>query len=174
MTTLSWRCLSLTSSFLIPFSHSASWLWPFTPKSSTFFSIWYLTWSYPISIEFCVHLLLMKIKDSILSKLFNSLLISSYFSTFCKDPLLQLLSQSFNLFLCTLYLSFNFFNLHFFFNVSSSLTSLSTKLTSCLSLFISSSILRFHLFSFFVICSYFFNPIRSATQTLAAVIKLFL
>ena len=37
----------------------------------------------------------MKMKDSILSKLFNSLLISSYFSTFYKDDLLQLLNHSF-------------------------------------------------------------------------------
>ena len=66
-----------------------------TQKSFTFFSIWYINWSYPISIEFCVHLLLFKIKNSILSKLLSSLLISSYFTSFCKHPLLQLLNHSF-------------------------------------------------------------------------------
>ena len=29
------------------------------PISFTFCSIWYLIWSYPVSIEFCVHLLLL-------------------------------------------------------------------------------------------------------------------
>ena len=48
-----------------------------TPRSFTFSSIWYINWSHPISVEFCVHLLLIKIEDSILPKLFNSLLIYS-------------------------------------------------------------------------------------------------
>ena len=65
------------------------------PKSFTFFSIWYINWSYPKSIEFCVHLPLIKIEDSILSNLFNFLLISSYFSTFCKNSLLQLVNHNF-------------------------------------------------------------------------------
>ena len=66
-----------------------------TPKSFTFFIIWYFIWSYPTSIEFCVHFVFIKIKDSILSELFNSLLISSYFNTFCKNPLLEFLNHSF-------------------------------------------------------------------------------
>ena len=69
-----------------------------TPKSFTFFSIWYLTGSCFISIEFCVHVLLIKIKYSIMSKLFNSLVTSFSFSTFCKHSLLQLLNHSFQWF----------------------------------------------------------------------------
>ena len=66
-----------------------------TPRIFIFFNIWYITWSYPISTEFCINLLLIKIKDSVLSKLFNSLLISSHFSTYCKHPFLHLLHHSF-------------------------------------------------------------------------------
>ena len=76
---------------VIPFPESPN----ITPKSFTFISIWYIIWSYPTSIEFCVHLLLIKIKESFLSRLFNSLLISFYFSIFFKHPLLQLLNHSF-------------------------------------------------------------------------------
>ena len=76
---------------VIPFPEAPN----ITPKSFTFISIWYIIWSYPTSIEFCVHLLLIKIKESFLSKLFNSLLIFFYFSTFYKYPLLQLLNHSF-------------------------------------------------------------------------------
>ena len=88
------------------------------PKSVTFLSIWYLTWSYPVPIDFCIHVLLIKIKDPILPKFFNSLLISSYFSTLYKLPLLQLSTKFFNPFLITLDLSFNSLNLGFFFNPS--------------------------------------------------------
>ena len=59
-----------------------------TQKTFTFFIIWYIIWSYPTSIVFCLHLL-MKIKDSILSELFNSLPISSYFRTSCKHHSFQ-------------------------------------------------------------------------------------
>ena len=57
-----------------------------TPKYFTFFSVGYIFGSYLTSIEFCVHLLL--IKDSILSALFSSLLIFSYFLHFLQHPLL--------------------------------------------------------------------------------------
>ena len=53
-----------------------------TPKSSTFLRIWHIIWSYPLSFKFCVNLFLISLKSSILSELFNSLLISSDFSTF--------------------------------------------------------------------------------------------
>ena len=92
-----------------------------TPKSFTFFSIWYITWCYPIYNEFCIHLLLIKIKDSTLSKLFNSLLISSYFRTFYKHPFLQLLNHSFQ----TLFSRYTFHLVHLILHSSSPLTSLS-------------------------------------------------
>ena len=65
-----------------------------TQKSFTFFSIWYIFLSYIISIEFCVHLLLINIKYPILFKLFIFLLISFHFSTFYNQTLPQLLSHS--------------------------------------------------------------------------------
>ena len=49
-----------------------------TRKYFTFLSIWYIIWSYPTLIEFCVHLLLIKIKHFVLSRLINSLLISFF------------------------------------------------------------------------------------------------
>ena len=94
------------------------------PKSFIFFSICYINWSYPISIEFCVHLFLIKIEDSIFSKLFNSLLISSYFSTFCKYPLLQPLNHTFHL---LSFLSFDSFSLHCFLQAQFSLNLLFQK-----------------------------------------------
>ena len=57
------------------FSHSASRLCPFpmlqrSPQSlllssafGTSLGLWYICWSYPISIEFCIHLLLIKTKN---------------------------------------------------------------------------------------------------------------
>ena len=49
-----------------------------TPKAFTFFSIWYIVWSYPTSLLSFLHLALLqiKIKDSILSELSSSLLTS--------------------------------------------------------------------------------------------------
>ena len=129
------------------------------PKSFTFFSIWYIIWSYPTSTEFSVHLLLIKVKYSVLSELFNYLFISSYFRTFCKHPSLQFLNHSFQPFYFHSVFSLNSLNLRFFFNPSSPLDFLYRKLTSSLSLFISPLILHFHLGSFFFLCSAFFNPL---------------
>ena len=67
----------------------------------------------------------------------------------------------FSSFLFTLYLSFNSLNLRFFFNPSSPLDFLSRKLPSCLSLFISSSILRFNLDSFFLSMLYILRSYSS-------------
>ena len=80
----------------------------------------------------------------------------------------------FNPFLFTPYLSFSSFSLRFFFNLSSPSHYFSRKLTSYLSLFISPSVLRFHLGSFLSLCSAFFNPICSAIHTVAALFKLFI
>ena len=90
-----------------------------TLKSFTFFSIWYINWSYPISIEFCVHLLLMKIEDSILSKLFSFLMIFLTLALFASILCFSSSITVFKLFLFTLYLLLNSLNLHFFFNPSS-------------------------------------------------------
>ena len=125
-------------------------------KSFTFFSIWYIvwSWSYPTPIEFCTHLLMTKIKYSILSELFIFcyLLTSAIFpSIFCFSSSITV----FNSFLFTLYLSFNSLNLHvffvclFFFNSNYPLDSLSRKLTSWVSLFVCPSILCFHPGPFF-------------------------
>ena len=70
-----------------------------------------------------------------------------------------------------LFASFNSVNLCFLFNSISPLDSLSRKLTFCLNLFISPSILRFHLDSFFFLCCAFYNPIGSASPTLAVLRK---
>ena len=70
-----------------------------------------------------------------------------------------------------LFASFNSLNLCFLFNSISPLDSFSRKLTFCLNFFRSPSILRFHLDSFFFLCSAFYNPIRSASPTLAALRK---
>ena len=134
--------------------------------------MWYITWSCPIFIEFCVHLPLIKVKDSILPKLFNCgyLLTLTLASILCFSSSITV----FNPFLFTLYLSFNSLNLLFFFSPNSPLASLSRKLTSCLSLFISPSIVLFNLVHFPPLYSGLYNPIYSASQTLAALIKLFL
>ena len=63
-------------------------------KSFTFFSIWYSILSYIISIGFCLHFLLIKIKDPILFKLLIFLPISFHFSTFYNQTLPQLLNHS--------------------------------------------------------------------------------
>ena len=103
-----------------------------TSKSFTFLSIWYIIWSYPHFIDFYINLCLIKIFCSYL--LTKALLASALgFSSSI---------TVFNPFLFTLYL---LFYLHFVLNVSSCLDSLSKKLTFFLSLFISSSILVFHL-----------------------------
>ena len=91
--------LSFLKVFMIfePFCFSAK---PFpnapniTPKSVTLFSILYIIWSYPSSFEFCVHLLLIKIKDSTLYQVFRSLLISPYFRTFCNHLLVHFLNHT--------------------------------------------------------------------------------
>ena len=146
-----------------------------TSKTFTFFSIWYINWSYLNSIEFCVHLFLIRIKDSKILFCLNCSNLCSYLLTLALFASILCLSfpiTAFNLFLSNLYLSFNSLNLWFFFNPSSPLDSLSRKLTTCLSLYISPLILCFHLSSFFFQCSAFLNPIHSATNTLEALIKL--
>ena len=104
-------------------SHSAFRLCPFPklqllpPKSVSFFSILYIIWSYLTSIEFCINLLLIKINNTKFSELFNSLLISSYFSTFCKHLLLQFFNHS----LHSLFFSLCIFHLVYSISISSSI-----------------------------------------------------
>ena len=181
--TLSWRCLSFFSSFVKVFSRSAAWLYSFTTLqislqnilvSSAFVTSFGLT---PPPLNSAYILLLIKINDSILSELFDSLLISSYFITFFKQFWIHFLNHFLG-FTSTLFLSLCIFDLvhsicfFFFFISSSSLDSLSINLNSCNSLFISPSILRFYLGSFFFRFSDFFSPIHSATNTTASLNKL--
>ena len=70
-------------------------------------------------------------------------------------------------------IEFSVQRLRCFFNPSSLLGFLSRKLTSCLSLFLSPSVLRSYLGSFFLLRSAFFNPTRPATHALAGLIRLF-
>ena len=90
-------------------------------------------------------------------------------ASFASAPQSQISMPFFSLYTFHLILSI----LRFFFNPSSSITSVSRKLTTSINFFISLSILRFHLGSFCFLCSGFLNSIRSANQTLAALIKLF-
>ena len=85
-------------------------------------------------------------KNPVLSKLFNALLISFHFCAFCQHPLFQFFNHSFFL---TLYFSYSSFIFCFFFDPNSPFKSLVNKFKSCLSFFISPSILLFHLGSFF-------------------------
>ena len=66
-----------------------------------------------------------------------------------------------------LFASFNSLSLCFLFNSISPLDSLSGKLTFCLNLFISPSILHFHLDSFFFVCSAFYNQFYPLCQSYA-------
>lgn len=77
-----------------------------TPKPFNFFTIWYIIWLYFTSIEFHVLLLLIKVKDSILSELFNSLLISSYCHSF-----VNILCFSSSVIVFNLFYSLSIFNL---------------------------------------------------------------
>ena len=61
----------------------------------------------------------------------------------------------------------------FFYNPNFTLTSLSRKSNSFITLLITRSILHFHLGSIFFLSCTFFNPIHFATQTLTGLIKLF-
>ena len=146
------------------------------PKSLTFFSIWYITWSLylspsPLTSVYIFSWLKSKIPFCLNCSIF--LLISYYCSTCCN---ILCFSSSITVFrpsLLTLYLSFNSLNLRFLFNPSSVLIFLSIKLTSCLSLFICSSMLRFHLGSILFLCSAPFKRICPVIRTLAAMIILF-
>ena len=177
MATFSWRCLSFPTSFLISLNHSA-FGYALSRRSKYHPKIFYfLQHLVPHLVLPCLDWILRtSSSSSTLSKLFNSLLVSSYFSTFCKHTLLLLLNQSSQLYIAVFSL-YMFHLIHsicfFFFNLSSSLTSFSREFTSILSLFISPSTLRLQFCLFFFLCSAFFNPIWSITQTLAALIKLF-
>ena len=135
----------------------------------TFFCIWHIIWSYNISINF----LLIKIKNSILSKLFNHCTYLLIFAVFASIFCFNFTVTSFNPFLFTPYLSFNSLNLLFFFKPISPFDSPSRKFIFCFSLFLSPSVPLFYLGSFIFLPFAFFNPNYSATHTLAALIKLF-
>ena len=179
MTTLSWRCLPFPNSFLISFSRSASRLCPFptlqiSPQnfllSSAFGTSLGLT-SSPLNSVYTFFWsksnILLCLNCSILW--WHHLPLALFASIRCFSSSITV----FNRFLFTLYFLFNSLTLRLFFNPSSPLTSLSIKSTSCLSFFISPSVLRFLLRWFFFLCSAFFNPIRSAIQVVAALVKLF-
>ena len=145
MTTLSLRCLSFPTSFLRSFSHSVSRLCPFptlqiSPRNLSLSSAFGTSFGiYPTSIEFSVHLLI-KVKYSILSS-FYLLTLALFASILCFSSSIAV----FNPFIFTRYFHLIHSICVFFFNPSSPLDFLSRQLTSCISLFISPSILRFHL-----------------------------
>ena len=158
-------CLSFQ--IIQPFCLSVMLFSDITPKLCVFFCIWYIIRSDPIPFRFN-SVYIFWLRSKILFCLNFSILCSYLFTFALFASILCFISSVtvFNPFFLTIYFSYSSFIFCFFFDPNFPFKSLVNNFASCLSFFISPSILFFYLGSFFSLQSLFFNPICSGTHTL--------